>query len=275
MSEDGSKDFLTVDFETVSTGTLVFEVDFWSQYNNMSNGFFFMYDEDGNTVLKLSATSRTANGTYTNEYVKNGDKQLNNSAWGSGATGAVKDMRKFVVKVEVDLGAKKWRVWQNTKQLAYTADPTVNEFDFMIDSDVNISSLKWGIYGKNHGIDNIKIYKKLTASQTVKSYDMLAGDKQQAQINVSPATETIGDLKWVSSDTSVATVDGTGLITAVKEGTANITAESAFYGINYTYAVAVKTPATGLSIDKIESTVCIDDTVTLRAVPSPANTTAG
>ena len=52
----------------------------------------------------------------------------------------------------------------------------------------------------------------------VTDHSMFINDTEQLTAEVSPATATVTDVIWTSSDESVATVSETGLVTAIKEG---------------------------------------------------------
>ena len=81
---------------------------------------------------------------------------------------------------------------------------------------------------------------------------------------------------WTSSDEDVATVDASGKVTAVSEGTATITVssvageESASCDVTVT---APEVPVTGVTLNKDEITMVENETVTLTATVSPDNAT--
>ena len=52
---------------------------------------------------------------------------------------------------------------------------------------------------------------------------LLVGDTSTLNITVSPA-ETVAEIVWSSSNSEVASVDANGVVVALAEGTANITA---------------------------------------------------
>lgn len=76
----------------------------------------------------------------------------------------------------------------------------------------------------------------LTLSQ--KTATGSVGATKQITATVEPGNADDKSIDWSSSNQSVATVDGTGLITFVAEGTATITAETS-NGIKATVAVTV------------------------------------
>ena len=69
-------------------------------------------------------------------------------------------------------------------------------------------------------VENIKVTGVTLDKTTAKMY---TGDTLQLTATIAPTNATIKDLVWSSSDETVAKVDSTGKITALKEGTAVIT----------------------------------------------------
>ena len=86
-----------------------------------------------------------------------------------------------------------------------------------------------------------------------------AGSNETLTATVTPDNATDKTVKWTSSDTTVATVDSNGKVTAVKEGSATITATAG--GKYATCTVTVTKPAT-VRIDV--SSNLANDTITAR-----------
>src|SRR2546422_5814550 len=74
---------------------------------------------------------------------------------------------------------------------------------------------------------------------------------------------------WASSNTAVATVNTTGLVTGVAEGQATITATSE--GQSGTAALTVVVPVASVTVTPAPATVAIGQTVQLTATPKDAN----
>src|SRR2546422_2243884 len=74
---------------------------------------------------------------------------------------------------------------------------------------------------------------------------------------------------WASSNTAVATVNTTGLVTGVAEGQATITATSE--GQSGTAALTVVVPVASVTVTLAPATVAIGQTVQLTATPKDAN----
>ena len=96
---------------------------------------------------------------------------------------------------------------------------------------------------------------------------------------VAPENATNKNVKWTSSDTSVATVDGAGKVTAVKKGTTTITATTEDGGKTAVCQVTVNdkppavVPVTGVTLDKTAHTLKVGETVALQATVTPENAT--
>ncbi len=87
---------------------------------------------------------------------------------------------------------------------------------------------------------------------------------------VSPSDATNKTVTWSSSNTAVATVNDSGLVKAVANGTATITAKSS-NGITAQCVVTVATPVSSFSVSPAKSkTIGIDGTFTFKAKIYPA-----
>ncbi len=103
------------------------------------------------------------------------------------------------------------------------------------------------------------------------------GKTANLTVNISPSDATNKNVSWRSSDAGVATVSSTGVVTAIKEGKANIfvtTEDGSFSDICLVTVNAQSIPVTGVTLDKTSITVDVGSTETLTAtiVPSDATT---
>ncbi|MBQ3665993.1 MAG: Ig-like domain-containing protein [Lachnospiraceae bacterium] len=87
--------------------------------------------------------------------------------------------------------------------------------------------------------ENTDIVKPTGISISPTSLTLEEGDSDTLTATVTPSNATKKSVTWTSSDTSVATIDGNGQVTAVKEGTATITATTS-NGYKATAAVTVE-----------------------------------
>ncbi len=82
-----------------------------------------------------------------------------------------------------------------------------------------------------------------------------AGETLQLTATIYPDSATNKTVTWKSSDKTVATVDESGLVTAVDNGTADITATTEDGNFKATCQVTVEIPELTLSLDKSELTL--------------------
>jgi Bacterial surface proteins containing Ig-like domains len=76
---------------------------------------------------------------------------------------------------------------------------------------------------------------------------------------------------WNSSDETIATVNASGLVTAVAQGTATITVTTVYGDFTDTCEVTVTQPVTGVAINKSEITLAVGTNETLMAIITPDN----
>ena len=88
---------------------------------------------------------------------------------------------------------------------------------------------------------------------------------------VSPQDATNKEVKWTSSDISIASVDQNGTVIAIKGGDATITAS--VEGFSATCAVSVFVPVSSISLNKTELTLLVGDTAQLEATIHPDDAT--
>ena len=88
---------------------------------------------------------------------------------------------------------------------------------------------------------------------------------------VSPEEATDKTVRWTSNDTSVATVDQNGLVTAVNSGIASIRAVAGDYATSCKVSVIV--PVTSISLNHTELTLRTGETALLEAAVLPEDAT--
>lgn len=100
------------------------------------------------------------------------------------------------------------------------------------------------------------------------------GDSEKLVATLLPNTVRLQDVVWTTSNTSIATVDSSGKISAVGIGTATITATSVNGGKKADCKVVVSPVlASKVSLDKINAIVKIDQPITLKATVYPDSVT--
>ena len=113
--------------------------------------------------------------------------------------------------------------------------------------------------------------KKVSLSRT--SVALSKGKTYQLEATVSPSNATNKKLTWTSSNTKVVTVDSTGKITTLKNGTATITCKSA-NGKTATCKITVRDiPVTGITLDKTSVIADVGATFDVKATILPNNAT--
>ena len=85
---------------------------------------------------------------------------------------------------------------------------------------------------------------------TIADIELVEGETSTLIVTITPENATDKSVTWSSSDETVASVDATGLVTALKAGTATITATTA-NGLTASCTVTVKAKSAG--IDGVES----------------------
>ena len=86
-------------------------------------------------------------------------------------------------------------------------------------------------------------------SLSASTLNLNAGAGAQLTATVSPGTASNKSVTWSSSNTAVATVNGSGYVTAVGNGTATITVKTAESGKTASCTVTVRTAPTGVSLN--------------------------
>jgi len=105
---------------------------------------------------------------------------------------------------------------------------------------------------------------------------ILIGGQEQLVVLTNPQGKSLPDLVWESSNTSVASVDKSGLITAISEGNAVIKVHDlkGLYESSCTVSVqATAVTVTGIQIDPASLELQIGQQATLTCAMTPANAT--
>ena len=108
------------------------------------------------------------------------------------------------------------------------------------------------------------------------SLELTEGGTGTLIATVEPNNATNRNVTWESSNTSVATVDANGLVTAVSAGTATITVTTGDGGKTATCEVTVTAatvPVTGVTLNKTSTSLYVGDTETLTATVEPSDAT--
>ena len=122
----------------------------------------------------------------------------------------------------------------------------------------------------------VTVKKKVVAVESVTldqdSITLMIGENCTLKATVSPDNATDKTVSWTSSDASVASVDASGKVTAVKVGTATITAKAG--DKSATCAVTVEpVPVESITLSQTKATLKVGETLTLTATVNPSNAT--
>ena len=102
------------------------------------------------------------------------------------------------------------------------------------------------------------------------------GSTEALSVTFNPTNATNKSITWTSSDTSVATVSNSGVVSGVKAGTATITATSQESGKTATCVVTVNDPfihVTGVTLNESFVSIEVGKTTVLSPTVSPSNAT--
>lgn len=114
----------------------------------------------------------------------------------------------------------------------------------------------------------------ITVSPT--SLEMEIGDTKTVSATIYPSNATNRNVSWRSTYPSVATVSGTGKVTAVSAGTASIIATSEDGGLTASCQVTVKeaeaeSDITGITLSETNITMAVGETKTLTSTVTPSS----
>ena len=149
--------------------------------------------------------------------------------------------------------------------LNFTVSDTAAAGDYTVTASYNAGDIiNVSFDDINPSITNGKITVKSKpvsatgVSLNTETLSLMTGDSETLVANVEPADATNKAVTWESSDTSVATVDENGKVTAVKEGSATITVRTADGGFTDTCTVTVDCSHLSTTVVPAEPSTCIE-----------------
>ena len=163
-----------------------------------------------------------------------------------------------------------------------------NESLVKVDQDGNVTAVMQGSTSINAtsddggkvGVCSVTVKSKVISVTGVTldktSMTLTEGETGTLAATVTPANATDKSVSWVSSNTSVATVSSTGVVTAVAPGTAAVTVQTNDGAKIASCVVTVKSKSvsvTGVSLNYTTLTLTEGQTQTLTATVSPSNAT--
>lgn len=99
------------------------------------------------------------------------------------------------------------------------------------------------------------------------------GETAQLTATILPANATNKNVKWTSSDETIATVDATGKVTAIGQGTTTITATTVDGLKKVTATIEVVVPVTGITLNQTTGSLNLGETTTLVETITPTDAT--
>ncbi|QHQ62755.1 hypothetical protein Ana3638_19865 [Anaerocolumna sedimenticola] len=109
----------------------------------------------------------------------------------------------------------------------------------------------------------------IVLDETTKTMDV--GDTVRLGYVITPTNAANKNVTWSSSNTTVATVDSSGLVKAVAPGQAVITVKTSDGSLSATCTITVKQKATGIKLDVTDLELFVNQTYELKATVTPAN----
>ena len=160
--------------------------------------------------------------------------------------------------------------WASSKQSA----ATVSNTGLVTAIAEGISTITASAGGKS-GTCTITVSKKVVEVSSVEldktSAQLKAGETVTLTATVKPDDATDKTVTWSTSDSSVATVDN-GVVTAIKVGSATITAKAGDKSATCSISV-VPTLVTSVTLDQTNASLRVGETVTLTATVKPDDAT--
>ncbi len=128
--------------------------------------------------------------------------------------------------------------------------------------------------GKFYAICAVKVTVPATGiGLSASSATLAVGGTKQLIASIEPANASDQGVSWESSDTSVAMVSSSGIVTGLAAGNATIVATAADGGYSAACLVVVVVPATGIGLSASSARIVVGETSQLIATISPANAT--
>ena len=131
-----------------------------------------------------------------------------------------------------------------------------------------------GNSGNNGGGTSTVAVTGVTLDKT--TLNLVVGSSEKLTATVTPNNATDKTVEWKSSDSAIASVDGSGNVTAVKAGSATITVTTKDGSKTASCTVTVasnEVAVTGITLDQTTATMIVGDILTLKATVTPDNAT--
>ncbi len=156
------------------------------------------------------------------------------------------------------------------------ADPSI----ISISSNGTITALKAGTTTINVHSSNVSVTATVTVNPKpvpVESIDiddtliLEKGEQRQINVTILPENATNKTINWASTDTTVATVSSTGIVTAKKKGTATIMATTNNGKTALCSVTVTEIPVTGITLSRTSANLVVGQSVPISATVLPIN----
>ena len=148
--------------------------------------------------------------------------------------------------------------------------------ELMANCEVNVAKYydpEWSVALSDNALS---LYKTESEAESVtldlSSLELAVGGTARLTATVKPDEATVKTVQWSSSDDSVATVAADGTVTAVREGTATITAKCGEKSADCAVTVkAAPVSPTSVTLDQNKLSLTVGNTAQLTATVAPEN----
>ena len=167
----------------------------------------------------------------------------------------VGDVGQLIATVGPENATDKTVTWTSSKESVATVDAT-GKVTAVAEGTATIKAKAGSI--STTCIVTVKAATVAVTSVTLDKTELALtiGDADvQLNVTVTPANATNADVDWESSDLSVATVDGAGIVHAVADGTATITAKAGGKTATCTVIVSKKAASISFAVTAINKTI--------------------
>ncbi|MBR3990057.1 MAG: Ig-like domain-containing protein, partial [Bacteroidales bacterium] len=179
----------------------------------------------------------------------------------------------LVATVSPDNATDKTVTWSSTNTLVATVDQS-GRVTAMAEGTATITATA----GDKSTTCSVTVSKNVVAVTSIAlnktSLSLKEGESETLVATVSPDNATDKTVTWSSTNTSIATVDASGRVTAIKEGTATITAKAGDKSATCSVTVSKNVVAvTSIALNKMSLSLKEGESETLVATVSPDNAT--
>lgn len=249
------------------------------------------------TVNPDNATDKTVNWDSSDESVASVDQSGKVTAIHSGSTTITASIGKFSAtcavtvpeefvqlnKASLSLEKGASETLTATVSLGNSVDKTVkwdssNPYVASVDQNGKVTAVGGGVATISASAGGLKATCSVTVSVPVTSISLkrtsltlAKGASIKLTAIITPEDATEKDIRWSSDNTSVATVNQDGQVTAVNTGNATITASVG--GYSATCTVTVNIPVTSISLNPTNLTLLVGETALLEATILPEDAT--